>query len=101
MEGQATISAEILASYAADAAREVPGVRGLAESTLQHRHRGVQVTTDDGRVAIEIHLEVEWGASVPELGRAVQRKVREYLARMTDVDLASVDVVVDEIGPVP
>ena len=97
MEGHAVISSEILASYAGDAAREVPGVRGLVESTL-HRHRGVRVTTEDGRVAIELHLEVEWGASVPELGAAVQRKVREYLARMTDVDLVAVDVVVDEIA---
>jgi uncharacterized alkaline shock family protein YloU len=97
VEGHAVISSEILASYAGDAAREVPGVHGLVESTL-HRHRGVRVTSEDGRVSIELHLEVDWGASIPELGRSVQRKVREYLARMTDVDLVAVDVVVDEIG---
>jgi hypothetical protein len=34
MEGHASISNEILASYAADAAREVPGVRGLVERPL-------------------------------------------------------------------
>lgn len=100
MEGHAVISSEILASYAGDAAREVDGVRGLVESTL-HRHRGVRVSTEDGRVGIELHLEVDWGASIPELGRAVQRKVREYLARMTDVELASVNVVVDEIAAPP
>lgn len=97
MEGHAVISSEILASYAGDAAREVPGVSGLVESTL-HRHRGVRVTSDDGRVTIELHLEVAWGASIPELGRGVQRRVREYLARMTDVDLAAVDVTIDEIA---
>ena len=97
MEGHAVISSEILASYAGDAAREVPGVRGLVESTL-HRHRGVRVTTEDGRVSIELHLEVDWDAAIPELGRGVQRRVREYLARMTDVDLAAVDVIVDEIA---
>jgi uncharacterized alkaline shock family protein YloU len=97
VEGHAVISSEILASYAGDAACEVPGVHGLVESTL-HRHRGVRVTTEDGRVSIELHLEVDWDASIPELGRSVQRKVREYLARMTDVDLVAVDVVVDEIA---
>jgi uncharacterized alkaline shock family protein YloU len=97
VEGHAVISSEILASYAGDAAREVPGVRGLVESTL-HRHRGVRVTSEDGRVSIELHLEVDWDASIPELGRGVQRRVREYLARMTDVDLASVDVTIDEIA---
>ncbi len=97
MEGHAVISSEILASYAGDAAREVPGVSGLVESAL-HRHRGVRVTSEDGRVSIELHLEVDWGASIPELGRGVQRRVREYLARMTDVDLAAVDVTIDEIA---
>ena len=97
MEGHAVISSEILASYAGDAAREVPGVCGLVESTL-HRHKGVRVTSEDGRVSIELHLEVDWDASIPELGRGVQRRVREYLARMTDVDLAAVDVTIDEIA---
>ncbi|MDX6482593.1 MAG: hypothetical protein QOK32_1671 [Gaiellaceae bacterium] len=98
MEGHAVISSEILASYAGDAAREVPGVHGLVESTL-HRHRGVRVTSEEGRVSIELHLEADWGASIPELGRGVQRRVREYLARMTDVDLVAVDVTIDEIAP--
>jgi hypothetical protein len=31
MEGHASISSEVLASYAADAAREVHGVRGLVD----------------------------------------------------------------------
>jgi uncharacterized alkaline shock family protein YloU len=97
VEGHAVISSEILASYAGDAAREVPGVCGLVESTL-HRHRGVRVTSEDGRVSIELHLEVDWGVSIPELGRGVQRRVREYLARMTDVDLAAVNVTIEEIA---
>ena len=58
----------------------------------------MRVTSEDGRVSIELHLEVDWGASIPELGRGVQRRVREYLARMTDVDLAAVDVTIDEIA---
>jgi uncharacterized alkaline shock family protein YloU len=94
----ATISSDILASYAADAAREVDGVRGLVESPL-HRHKGVRVLEDDGRVRLELHLAIEWGASVPAVGREVQRRVAEYLARMASVEPEAVDVVVDEIGP--
>ena len=95
----ATISSDILASYAADAAREVDGVRGVVESAL-HRHKGVRVLEDDGKVRLELHLAIEWGASVPAVGREVQRRVAEYLARMASVDPEAVDVVVDEIGPV-
>jgi uncharacterized alkaline shock family protein YloU len=93
----ATISSDILASYAADAAGEVEGVRGLVDSTL-HRHKGVRVLEEDGRVRIELHLAVDWGVSVPDVGREVQRRVAAYLARMASVQPEAVDVVVDEIG---
>ena len=98
MNGQATISADILASYAADAAREVAGVRGLVESPLPGR-RGVRIAEEDGRVRVELHVALDWGASIPEVGQAVQERVREYLGRMADVDPSVVDVVVDEVGP--
>jgi uncharacterized alkaline shock family protein YloU len=92
-----TISSDILASYAADAVREVEGVSGLVESTL-HRHKGVRVLEEDGRVRVELHLAIDWGASIPDVGREVQRRVAAYLARMARVAPESVDVIVDEIG---
>ncbi len=96
----ATISSEVLASYAADAARDVEGVRGFVESTL-HRHKGVRVLEGDGAVRLELHIAVEWGASIPEVGRELQQRVSAYLARMASVEAEAVDVVVDEIGPPP
>jgi uncharacterized alkaline shock family protein YloU len=100
MEGTARISGDVLGSYAADAALEVPGVRGIVASHLP-RQRGVRVSTsDDGEVRVELHLDVDWGASIPQVGCAVQQRVRDYLAQMADVHPSVVDVVVDEIGPV-
>jgi uncharacterized alkaline shock family protein YloU len=99
MEGKASISSEVLARYAADAASEVDGVRGLVASQL-HRHRGVRVSTPDGIGATaEIHVEAEWGASIPKLGREVQRAVGDYLSRMARAAPAAVNVVVDAVGP--
>jgi uncharacterized alkaline shock family protein YloU len=94
----ATISSEVLASYAADAAREVDGVRGFVESTL-HRHKGVRVLEGGGAVRLELHIAVEWGASIPEVGAELQQRVSAYLARMASVEAEAVDVVVDEVGP--
>jgi uncharacterized alkaline shock family protein YloU len=100
MEGHASISADVLARYAADAALEVEGVRGLVESHLP-RHRPVRITTgDDGRVSVELHLVLEWAAAFSPVGCEVQARVAEYLARMADLKPARVDVVVDEVGPV-
>jgi uncharacterized alkaline shock family protein YloU len=93
-----TISSDVLASYAADAAREVDGVRRLVESTL-HRHKGVRVLEGEGSLRLELHLAVEWGASIPDVGREVQQRVAAYLARMASVEADAVDVVVDEIAP--
>lgn len=93
MEGQASISTEILGRYAGDAAREIAGVRDL-----RGRH-GVKVEESDGEVRVEVHVAVDWGASIPAVGKGVQERVREYLLRMADVEPAAVEVVVDEIGP--
>jgi len=100
MEGHSLISTDILASYAADAALEVDGVRELVEGT-RPRHHGVRVADDGGAVAVELHLSVEWGSNVPAVGAAVQSRVAEYLGRMADLAPTSVDVIVDDIGPPP
>lgn len=99
MEGSSIVAPDVLASYAADAALEVDGVRGLVEGAL-HRHRGVRVSTGDGAVRVELHLALDWGASAVEVGRRVQERVAEYLGRMADIR-PQVDVVVDEFGPPP
>jgi uncharacterized alkaline shock family protein YloU len=98
MAGQASISTEILARYAADAAREVDGVRGLADSPLPRRH-AVRVSGGSGSVRVELHVVTEWGASIPKVGGRVQERVREYLKSMADVEPAVVEVVVDAVGP--
>lgn len=100
MNGQSLISPDILASYAADAAREVVGVSGLVGSAL-HRHDGVRVTRDDGRLGVELHLALAWGASAPVVGARVQAGVADYLARMADLRPDVVDVVIDEFTPRP
>ncbi|HWH54297.1 MAG TPA: Asp23/Gls24 family envelope stress response protein [Gaiellaceae bacterium] len=99
MEGQASISSEVLARYAADAAREVVGVRDLVASQL-HRHRGVRVIAGDPAPTVELHLEVEWTSEIPDVGRTVQRRVGDYLERMAGARPEAVNVVVDAVGPV-
>jgi uncharacterized alkaline shock family protein YloU len=99
VEGHASISADVLSRYAADVALAVSGVRGLVDRALPYR-RGVKLEADEDRVKVELRLAVEWGASIPDVGREVQKRVREYLQRMADVEAREVDVVVDEVGPV-
>ncbi len=85
------ISSEVLASYAADAAREVAGVHGLVG-----RNDGVKVARADGRLAVELQLALDWGANAATVGAQVQAHVADCLARMADARPDSVDVTVAE-----
>jgi uncharacterized alkaline shock family protein YloU len=89
VEGHAVISPDVLATYAADAAREVEGVRGLAG-------KGVKVARDEGQVAVELHLVLDWGAHAGAVGAKVQANVADCLARMADVRPHTIDVIVEE-----
>ena len=98
MEGTASVASDVLASYAADAALEVEGVRGLVAKRMP-RHGAVRIEEADGRARVELHLELEWGARAGAVGREVQARVADYLERMAGARPEAVDVVVDAIGP--
>ena len=98
MQGTASVASDVLASYAADAALEVEGVRGLVGKRMP-RQGAVRIEEADGGAMVELHLELEWGASAEAVGREVQRRVAVYLERMAGARPETVDVVVDAIGP--
>ena len=87
------ISAEVLARYAGDAAQEVNGVSDLT--------RGAEVTRGSETADVVVHLELEWGAASEVVARQVQERVAEYLGRMADLEVGSVDVVVERVGAPP
>ena len=93
-----SISPEVLASYAADAAREVAGVDDLVGNAL-HRHGGVKIGRESEGTAVEVHLALTWGASAAAVGTEVQERVTDMLARMADLRPLSVEVVVEEFRP--
>jgi uncharacterized alkaline shock family protein YloU len=97
VEGHAVISHEVLASYAADAAREVEGVDELVDGP--RRHHGVRVVEDDGAVGVEVHVATAWGACAPDVAAVVQQRVSEYLARVAGLPSVTVDVVVAAVVP--
>lgn len=95
MEGHAIISHDVLASYAADAARQVDGVNALVDGP--RRHAGVRVSEEEGALRIEVHVALEWGALAPEVGAAVQERVAEYLRGTAKLPAVAVDVVVSGV----
>jgi uncharacterized alkaline shock family protein YloU len=98
MEDQALISPEVLACYAADAAREVEGVRRVVRGHF-HRQASVRVEIGEGGVFLHVPVALEYGAAIAPVAREVQKRVRQYLKVMADVDPAGVEVVVASIEP--
>ncbi|HEY6961667.1 MAG TPA: Asp23/Gls24 family envelope stress response protein [Gaiellaceae bacterium] len=80
-DGHSMISPEVLARYARDAAAEVTTVRGA-------RTQGA---------GVEVHVVIDFGRDIPEVGAEVQRRVAEYLGRMAGWTPAAVHVVVDDV----
>jgi uncharacterized alkaline shock family protein YloU len=92
VSGQSVIAPDVLSRYAGDAAREVDGVVAGRRSL---------VSDVDGSLKVEVHVALEWGRSVADVGAEVQRRVAEYLERMTSSRVTAVDVVVTEVGAPP
>jgi uncharacterized alkaline shock family protein YloU len=88
------ISPDVLARYAGDAALEVDGVSGLTRDAAE-------VTRTGSAADVVVHLELRWGAGAEDVARDVQERVAEYLGRMAELDVGSVDVVVERVSAPP
>ena len=106
---RAHISHAVIATYAADAAREVPGVHGLLGGQFgsagrrtdpERSAKAVRVLTHNGddRLSLELHLVIAWDRSVPEVAAAVGDEVRRYLRSMIDLEVAEITVFVDGLA---
>jgi uncharacterized alkaline shock family protein YloU len=94
MDSDPRISPDVLARYAGDAASEVAGVAALAHTA------GVSVSSE-GAVDVDLQLELEWGRSAAEVGRRAQRRVRDYVERMTNKSVGTVTIVFERVGAPP
>jgi uncharacterized alkaline shock family protein YloU len=88
------ISNDVLARYARDAALEVEGVSRLARDAAD-------VSGTEAGFDIDVHVELAWGAAAETVARDVQERVAEYIERMANVSVGSVDVVVESVGAPP
>lgn len=97
VELTADISTKVIATYAADAARAVPGVRRLGRRTADES--GVAVTVAgplaQPEVEVEIHLVLDGRTDGPVAGAAVRDATVGYLKSMLGLDLALLTIVVE------
>ncbi len=100
--GNLKISHEVIATIASFAAREIEGVasmavcpgnikRFLSRSTTE---RSIHIELTDDVAAIDVYVNLRYGAKIPVVSEQIQRSVKETVQNMTGIVVAKVNVFV-------
>ncbi|MGD2176820.1 MAG: Asp23/Gls24 family envelope stress response protein [Anaerolineae bacterium] len=102
--GRIDVSPTAIASIVNDAVLSCYGVVGTASKDLAtgiataltaERKRGVEVHIEDGLIAIDVYVIVEYGTRIPAVARSVMDVVKFSVERALGVPVAEVNVHVD------
>jgi uncharacterized alkaline shock family protein YloU len=111
-DGQISVAEGVVQKIAGKACREVSGVHAMgtgsarAFGALRERipgssgpnvSQGVGVEVGETEAAIDLDIVVEYGVSIAELGRSIQRNVKQSVERMTGLRVVEVNVAVDDV----
>jgi uncharacterized alkaline shock family protein YloU len=111
-EGQITVAENVVQKIAGKACREVSGVHAMGNSGTRAfgavRERipgsagpnvaqGVGVEVGETEAAIDLEIVVDYGISIAELGRSIQRNVKQSVERMTGLRVVEVNIAVDDV----
>jgi len=92
--GTIRISEDVLAAVAAGAAVEVEGVSAMmnAQAGKKGLGRGVRITIDGDKAAVDVYVMVRYGQPIPEVAEKVQNAVSSALESMTGFAVSCVNV---------
>jgi len=111
-EGQITVAENVVQKIAGKACREVGGVHAMGTggtrafgavreripgSTGPNVAQGVGVEVGEKEAAIDLDIVVDYGVSIAELGRSIQRNVKLSVERMTGLRVVEVNIAVDDV----
>jgi len=111
-DGQITVAETVVQKIAGKACREIAGVHAMGTSgprafgaireripgsTGPNVAQGVGVEVGETEAAIDLDIVVEYGVSIAELGRSIQRNVKQTVERMTGLRVVEVNISVDDV----
>jgi uncharacterized alkaline shock family protein YloU len=111
-EGQISVADGVVQKIAGKACREIPGVHAMgtggarAFGSIRERipgssgpsvAQGVGVEVGETEAAIDLDIVVEYGVPIADLGRSIQRNVKQSVERMTGLRVVEVNVAVDDV----
>lgn len=103
--GKTTVSPEVLTSIARMAVLSVPGVSCLAPvpggvDRIFRRgvDEGLRITVHENSVMVDVYLIVKEDVNLREVGRNVQMQVARAIQEMVAMDVAQVDIHIENIA---
>jgi uncharacterized alkaline shock family protein YloU len=111
-QGKISVAQNVVQKIAGMACREISGVHrmgtssGRAFGALRERipgssgpnvAQGVGVEVGETQAAIDLDIVVEYGVSIADLGKSIQRNVKQSVERMTGLEVVEVNVNVDDV----
>ncbi len=111
-DGHISVAEGVVQKIAGKACREVAGVHAMGTSgsrafgAIRERipgssgpsfAQGVGVEVGETEAAIDLDIVVEYGVGIAELGRSIQRNVKQTVERMTGLRVVEVNVAVADV----
>jgi uncharacterized alkaline shock family protein YloU len=111
-DGKISVAQNVVQKIAGVACREISGVHAMGSGTTRAfgaiRERipgssgpnvaqGVGVEVGETQAAVDLDIVVEYGVNVADLGRSIQRNVKQSIERMTGLEVVEVNVSVDDV----
>jgi uncharacterized alkaline shock family protein YloU len=111
-DGKISVAQGVVQKIAGISCREISGVHAMGVSTSRAfgavRERipgssgpnvaqGVGVEVGETQAAVDLDIVVEYGVSIPDLGRSIQRNVKQAVERMAGLEVVEVNVNVDDL----
>ena len=111
-DGQISVAEGVVQKIAGKACREIAGVHAMGASgarafgSIRERipgssgpnfSQGVGVEVGETEAAIDLDIVVEYGVAIAELGRSIQRNVKQTVERMTGLRVVEVNIAVDDV----
>jgi uncharacterized alkaline shock family protein YloU len=111
-DGKISVAQGVVQKIAGIACREISGVHSMGSSgqraygaireripgsTGPNVAQGVGVEVGETQAAVDLNIVVEYGVSIAELGRSIQRNVKTSIERMTGLDVVEVNINVDDV----
>ena len=92
--GEVKIADEVVAIIAGLAATEVEGVGSMAGNITNElvSKLGIRVEVLDGKVSVDVALNISYGYSIPEVSAKVQDRVKNAIENMTGLEVSIVNI---------